>query len=139
MPQNKTVISGKTQKDNNSKKKFKVFKHRDTEVDIDIEIEEDGEYVVDKLSVDDLPTTMNDGTAIRWFNNFAINKKNGNYINQSFKVTIAGLSSVRSANKKVVILDGNTNNGKPYVFEGDIANDTLELTDGDPAIGSSPP
>jgi hypothetical protein len=138
MPQNKTIITGKVQKDNSSSRKFKISKHKDSEVDADIEIEEDGDYVVDKLSVDDLPTTMNDGTVIRWFNNFAI-KKNGQYINQSFKVTIAGLSAVRSANKKVVIFDGNTNNGKPYVFEGDITNDTLELTDGDPAVGGSPP
>ena len=134
----KTVIPDKVQKDNNSKKKFKIKKHKDSEVDADIEIAEDGDYVVEKLSIDDLPTKMNDGTAIRWFNNFAI-KKNGNYINQSFKVTIAGLSSLRSANKKIVIFDGNTNSGKPFVFEGDITNDTLELTDGDPAVGSSPP
>jgi hypothetical protein len=136
MPQNKTVITGKVQKDSNTK--FKIKKDKDTELDVDVEIQDDGDYVVDKLSIDDLPATMNDGTAIRWFNNFAI-KKNGNYINQSFKVTIAGLSSVRSAKKKVVIFDGNTNNGKPFVFEGDITNDTLELTDGDPAVGSSPP
>jgi len=134
----KTVIPDKVQKDNNSKKKFKIKKHKDSEVDADIEIAEDGDYVVEKLSIDDLPTKMNDGTAIRWFNNFAI-KKTGNYINQSFKVTIAGLSSLRSANKKIVIFDGNTNSGKPFVFEGDITNDTLELTDGDPAVGSSPP
>lgn len=134
----KTVIADKVQKDKTSNKKFKIKKHHASEVDVDIEIVEDGDYVVEKLSIDDLPTVMNDGTAIRWFNNFAI-KKNGNYINQSFKVSVAGLSAVRSANKKVVIFDGNTNNGKPFVFEGDIANDTLELTDGDPAIGSSPP
>jgi hypothetical protein len=134
----KTVIPDRVQKDNNSKKKFKIQKHKDTEVDVDVEIAEEGDYVVEKLSIDDLPTKMNDGTAIGWFNNFAI-KKNGNYINQSFKVKISGLSAVRSANKKVVIFDGNTNNGKPFVFEGDIVDDTLELTDGDPAVGSSPP
>jgi len=132
---NKVIVSNKVQKDSN--RKFKIKKDKATETDVDVEILEDGDYEVDKLSVDGLPSTMEDGTAIGWFNNFAI-KKNGQYINQSYKITIAGLSALRPS-KKLVIIDGNTNNGKPYVFTGDITNDTFELTDGDPAVGSSPP
>ncbi len=130
---NKVVIPGKVQKDSN--RKFKIKKDKATEIDADVEILEDGDYEVDKLSVDGLPATLEDGTGIQWFNNFAI-KKNGQYINQSYKVTIAGLSALRPA-RKLVIIDGNTNNGKPYVFTGDIVNDTIELTDGDPGIGGS--
>ncbi len=130
MAQNKIVVNGKVDKSNN--RKFRIRKDKSTEVDIDIEIAEDGDYVVDKLSVDGLPTNMHDGTAIRWFNNFAV-KKNGQYINQPFKVTIAGISSM--GNSRLVIFDGN---GNPYYYTGDIVNDTFELTDGDPALGGAP-
>jgi hypothetical protein len=75
---------------------------------------------------------MSDGTAIRWFNNFAI-KKNGQYINQKYKVMIAGLSN--SGNSRIVIFDGN---GNPYYYTGDVVNDTIELTDGDPGVGMAP-
>ena len=132
----KQVIIGKVQK--NSNKKFKIQKQKDTELDVDIDIEEDGDYEVEKLSVDGLPATMDDGTPIRWFNNFSI-KKNGQYINQSYKVTVQGLSALLGKSKKLVIWDGNTNSGKPWVYSGEVLNDTIELTDGDPAIGATPP
>jgi hypothetical protein len=128
--QNKVEVPGKVQKDSN--RKFKIKKDKSSEVDIDIEIEADGDYVVEKFSVDGLPTTMFDGTAIRWFNNFGI-KKNGQYINQKYKVTIPGISNMGSS--KLVIFDGN---GNPYYYTGEIINDTFELTDGDPAIGGAP-
>jgi hypothetical protein len=128
--QNKVVISGRV--DKGSSRKFKIRKEKASEVDTDIEIIEDGDYVVDKLSVDGLPTTMHDGVAIRWFNNFAV-KKNGQYINQRFKVTIPGISDM--GNSRLVIFDGN---GNPYYYTGEIVNDTFELTDGDPAVGSAP-
>jgi len=128
--QNKVVIPGKVQKDSN--KKFKIKKDKNSETDADIEIVDDGDYVVDKLSVDGLPTHMNDGTPIRWLNNFAI-KKNGQYINQKYKVTIAGISNM--GNSRLVIFDGN---GDPYYYTGAIVNDTFELTDGDPGIGMGP-
>lgn len=128
--QNKVVISGRVDKGSN--RKFKIRKDKTSEVDTDIEIIEDGDYVVDKLSVDGLPTTMHDGVAIRWFNNFAV-KKNGQYINQRFKVTIPGISNM--GNSRLVIFDGN---GNPYYYTGEIVNDTFELTDGDPAVGSAP-
>jgi len=127
--QNKTVVSGKVQKNNN--KKFKIKKDRKSEVDIDIEIEEDGDYVVEKLSTEGLPTTMHDGASITWFNNFAI-KKNGQYINQKFSITIAGISNM--GDSKLVIFDGN---GDPYYYTGAITNDTFVMTDGDPAVGRS--
>jgi guanyl-specific ribonuclease Sa len=129
--QNKVVVSGKVQKNNN--KKFKIKKDKGTEVDVDIEIEDDGEYEVDKLSVDGLPSQMNDGTSIRWFNNFAI-KKNGKYINQKYKVKIPGISNLGAS--RLVIFGGN---GDPYYFTGEIVDDTFELTDGDPGIGGAPP
>ncbi len=131
--QNKVVIPGRVQKDSSSNRKFKIKKDKASEYDVDIEIEEEGDYEVDKLSVDGLPTNMNDGTAIRWLNNFAI-KKNGQYINQKYKVTIAGLSAMLGGSR-FVIFDGN---GDPYYYTGAIVNDTFELTDGDPAHGLAP-
>ncbi len=130
MRQNKVVIPGKVQQENS--KKFKIKKDKASEVDVDIEIEDDGTYEVDKLSADGLPTNMNDGTPITWYNNFAI-KKNGQYINQQFKVTIAGVSSISPS--RLVIFDGN---GDPYYYTGAIVNDSFDLTDGDPAIGKGP-
>jgi len=129
--QNKVVVSGKVQKENN--RKFKIKKDKNSEVDIDIEIGADGDYDVDKLSIEGLPTAMQDGTAIGWFNNFAI-KKNGQYINQKYKVTIPGISNMGKS--KLVIFDGN---GDPYYYTGTIVNDTFEMTDGDPGVGGSPP
>jgi hypothetical protein len=130
MRQNKVVIPGKVQQVNS--RKFKIKKDKDNEVEVDIEIEEDGTYEVEKLSIEGLPTHMNDGTPIRWFNNVAI-KKNGQYINQPYKVTIPGISSMGSS--RLVIFDGN---GDPYYYTGPIVNDTFEMTDGDPGWGSGP-
>lgn len=125
---NKVVIQGKVEKHSN--KKFKVKAHKNTEADADIEIVDDGDFVVEKLDVEGLPATMNDGSAIKWLNNFAI-KKGSDYINQRYKVTIPGLGKGR-----VVLIDNNSN-GYPYYFTGPVTNDTIELSDGDPAIGSS--
>ncbi|HZJ22489.1 MAG TPA: hypothetical protein VFD54_04210 [Anaerolineales bacterium] len=128
--QHKVVIPGKVQKDSN--RKFKIKKDKTSEVDADVEILEDGDYQVDKLSVDSLPTHMYDGYPIRWFNNFSI-KKNGQYINQKYKITIPGISNMGSS--RLVIFDGN---GNPYYYTGAITNDTFEMTDGDPGVGGSP-
>ena len=128
--QKKVVVPGKVQKDSN--RKFKIKKDKTSEVDADVEILEDGDYQVDKLSVDSLPTHMHDGYPIRWFNNFSI-KKNGQYINQKYKITIPGISNMGSS--RLVIFDGN---GNPYYYTGAIANDTFEMTDGDPGVGGSP-
>lgn len=128
--QNKVVIAGKVQK--NSSKNFKIRKAKDSEVEVGIDIAEDGDYQVDKLSVDELPTHMHDGTPIHWFNNFAI-QKNGQYINQRYKITVPGISNLGSS--RLVIFNGN---GDPYYYTGTIVDDTFEMTDGDPAVGSAP-
>ena len=128
--QKKVVVSGKVNK--NSSKKFRIQKEKGSEVDVDVEIEEDGAFEVDKLSIDDLPTHMHDGNPITWFNNFAI-RKNGQYINERYKVKIAGISNLGSS--RLVIYDGN---GDPYYYTGAIVDDTFELTDGDPATGKAP-
>lgn len=125
--QKKIVIPGKV--DRLTNRKFKIKKDKTSESDAEVDIAEGGDYEVEKLSVDELPTHMKDGTAIRWFNNFAI-KKNGQYINQRYSVTIAGLSSVN-----VVICD---RSGEPYYYKGSVKDDTIELTDGDPGIGGAP-
>ena len=128
--QEKNVIQGKVQRENS--RRFKIIKDKDTEVDVDIEILEDGDYLVEKLSVDGLPAQMYDGIPIRWFNNFSI-QKNGQYINQKYRVTIPGISNLGKS--RLVIFDGN---GDPYYYTGAIVDDTFELTDGDPATGSAP-
>ncbi len=125
--QNKTVIKGKVEKLN--KKKYIIKKDHSREKDITVDIEEDGDYVIEKLSLEGLPEKMNDGNPITWINNFAI-KKNGNYINQKFFVTIPDIGSSR-----LIIYDGN---GNPYYYTGEIKNNVFELTDGDPAIGHYP-
>ena len=128
--QNKVIVPGKVQKDSNQK--FKIKKDKTSEDDAVVEILQDGDYQVDKLSVDGLPTHMYDGNPIRWFNNFSI-KKNGQYINQKYKITIPGISNMGSS--RLVIFDGN---GDPYYYTGAIVNDTFEMTDGDPGVGGSP-
>lgn len=125
--QNKTVIAGKTEKHN--QKKYTIKKHHPHEQDITVEVEEDGDYDFEKLSLDGLPEKMVDGNPITWINNFAIKKK-GNYINQRFFVTIPDIGSSR-----LIIFDGN---GNPYYYTGEIKNHVFELTDGDPAIGRYP-
>jgi len=125
--QKKIVIAGKV--DRLTNQKFKIKKDKASEIDAEVDIAEGGDYEVEKLSVAELPTHMKDGTAIRWFTNFAI-KKNGQYIRQRYSVTMAGLSSVN-----VVVCDSS---GEPYYYEGSVKDDTIELTDGDPAIGGAP-
>ncbi len=131
--QGKIVIPGKVDRLNH--RKFRIRKDKASEIDATIEIlngsgVDNGSYEVEKLSVDGLPEKM-DGTPIRWFNNFSI-KKNGQYINQRYTVTIPGLSSSTS---KVVIFDGT---GKLHYYTGTVVNDTIELTDGDPGTGHVP-
>ena len=127
--QNKVVVPGKVVKDKSNPKKYKIKKDKKSESDVTIEIVDDGNYDVEKLSVDGLPTNMSDGNPIHWINNFAI-KKNGQYINQRFFVTLPPVGKSR-----IIIFDGN---GNPYYYTGEVKNDTIELTDGDPAVGSWP-
>ncbi len=138
----KNVIS--TAKGNKGQKKFKLSKGaKKDEKDIDIDITSGTEsdiFVLQKLDTDTLDKKLDakfGGDDIVWFNNFAIKKNtaDGDPINQSYSVTIPGLSSY----KKIVIQDGNANNGRAYVYSGPVVNDTIELTDGDPAVGGAPP
>ena len=129
--QNKVVIQGKVEKHKDHKKKYVIKKHKDHEVDVTIELTGDGEYIIEKLSVDGLPTAMHDGVPIRWFNNFSI-KKNGQHINERYLVTI---SNGVSGSSRLVIFDGN---GNPYYYTGEIKNGTFEMTDGHPAAGWAP-
>ena len=130
----KVVIQGKIErkkdkKGKNHRRKFRVKAHRDHEVDFDIEVEEDGDYELDKLSVDELPAEI-EGQAIVWLNNFGIRKRGEkNYIRKKYKVKIPGISKHR-----IVIIDS-SNNGEPYFYAGPTDNDELVFSDGDPAIG----
>lgn len=144
----KTVLSTVA---NSGNKKFKIPKSKNKEKDADIEIlgdDPDSDFVVEKLSVDDvdetgqpvLPTKYGNDD-IAWLTNFAIKKKSTKaYINQAYKVKIEGLSAAKAANKKILIIDGNSSSNVPTDITDKVdKNDTIELTDGDPAVGSSPP
>jgi len=123
---------GKVQKESNRKFKIKKDKDNPDEIDADIEILEEGEYEVEKLKMNNLPTHMKDGNRIRWLNNFSI-KQNGQFINKPYKVTIQGLSNMKGS--QLVIYDGKKD---PYYYGAAIVNDTFDLTDGDPATGMAP-
>jgi hypothetical protein len=127
--QNKVVVPNKVEKDKKNQKIHKIKAHRKDESDLTIELIGEGNYEVEKLSVEGLPAIMTDGKPIRWLNNFYI-KKNGQHINERFFVTIPHIES-----SQLVIYDGN---GNPYYYTGEIKNNTFELTDGDPAVGRVP-
>jgi len=127
--QNKTPIPDKVEKDKNNHKKYKILKDKDSESELTVELTGDGDYIVEKLSLEGLPKAMNDGMPIRWFNSFAI-KKNGQYINERYFVTLPDGGASR-----LVIFDGN---GNPYYYTGEIKNHVIEMTDGDPAGGWVP-
>jgi hypothetical protein len=124
--QNKVVVPGKVEKDKDNHKKHTIKANKSDELDLTIELTGDGEYEVEKLSVDGLPTAMTDGNPIHWLNNFHI-KKNGKYINERFFITIPNLEKSR-----LVILGSK---GDPYYYKGEVKNNTIEVTDGDPAVG----
>jgi hypothetical protein len=132
----KTPVPGKVQKENN--RKFKIKKDKGSEVDIEIDIEEDGDYTVTKLSIDDLDTELpGNGGSITWLNNFEI-KENNSPINKPYKIKVPGLSAMITGGKKLVIQDGNRNNSKPYLHDVPVVDDTFDFSDGDPAMGTSP-
>lgn len=132
----KMVDPDKVRRDKDNNKKFKIEKgNQPNEVDIEIDILGTGNYDVEKLKVDSVEKEypqMPDGTKIRWLNNFSI-KQNGKYINQTYKVTIPGLSNRGSS----VLVIYSESRGL-YAYDGTIDGDTFELTDGDPATGMSP-
>jgi len=132
----KTPITGKVKKDG---KKFKIekadYKNKDkknNEIEIDVEIDDNSTYDVEKLSTEELPEKMSDGTLIRWLNNFYI-KEGGNYIKKKYTVTVPGLSK-RGSSKLVIMGSDNV----PKYYEGTISGDSFDLTDGDPSVGLAP-
>jgi hypothetical protein len=133
------VTKSEEKKNGRKKIKFKVKKDKpdNREVDIEIDVDENNtdDFTVESYSTDDLPPTIAnpDGstTSITWFNNFAV-KKNGSY-NVAYKATIPGISNLGES--QLVIYYGS---GDPQYFRGRIENDTIELTNGDPATGKSP-
>ena len=137
MAYQKTSVGKAEKKD----KKYKVKQNKDIEIEIVAPGTE--EYDVDLLAFTDLPSTVEDegqSLTIVWYNNFSIKKKDGAYIDQSYKVKLPGAKALRNDGKKIVIFDGVSNEGKPYVFKGDVDNDdTFELKKGDPAVGAAPP
>lgn len=142
MPYVKKPVDGKV--DKFGKGRFKIKKEKASEEDIDIDVIDVGEndFEAQKLSLDDLPTQLdpNDpaSPSITWVNNFVIKFKNGGPINQSYTVRIPGSSTWKSQGKSLVLFDGNSHGGKPWLYPSSIVDDTIELTDGDPAIGKSP-
>jgi hypothetical protein len=132
----KIVVPDKVRRDRNNNKKFKIEKgNQPNEVDIEVDILGTGNYDVEKLKVDDLEKEypqMPNGKAIRWLNNFSI-RQNGKYINQTYIVTIPGLSN-RGSSILVIYSEARG----LYAYDGTIDGDTFELTDGDPATGMSP-
>ena len=127
-------VPGKVKKE--SDKKFKVEKDKTSEVDIDIDMLVDGNYEVDKLALNGLPTEypQPDGKSIPivWYNNFSI-KLNGQYVKQTYKVKISGVS--KRGDSILVIYD---NTKGLHEYKGSIVDDTIELPDGDPGIGHAP-
>lgn len=126
--QNKVVVPYKVKQDKDNHKKYKIEKDKTSEADVTIELTGDGNYEVEKLSVDGLPEKI-DGTIIRWFNNFII-KKNKQVIKEKYFVKIPDLGKSR-----LVIIDSK---GEPYYFMGEIKDNIIELTDGDPGTGRVP-
>lgn len=127
----KETDPGKVQDQGNQK--YKIQKNKEDELDADVQLQGKGAYVVEKLKMLNLPDRTPDKKTIRWFNNFSI-KKDDRYITETYKVTLAGLSA-KLGKSKLVIFDGKND---PYYYQGQIINDTIELTGGDPAIGGAP-
>jgi len=126
---NKKVLVSEMAKGRNHKLK-KHAKHTHGK-DVDLEFATDDAYEIETLDMDELPTAIN-GIAIRWFHNFGI-KMNGQYIKNKYKVRIAGISSLGAS--KLVICDSS---GTPKYYAGQIVDDTIELSDGDPSTGAAP-
>jgi hypothetical protein len=127
--QKNTVVPGKAKKEKSNPRKYKIEKDKSSESDLEIELTGDGNYEVEKLSLEGLPTHMADGNPIHWFNNFAI-KKDGRYIKEKYFVTIPDPGKSR-----IVILDSD---GTLHYYDGEIKGNTIELTDGDPPVGRAP-
>jgi len=136
MAYEKKVVSGGSEKLN--RKEFKVKKEKSKEEDCLLIFDSDVEYVVEKLSIDDLPPTI-DEQPITWFVNFSIKDTNGNYVNG---VLYSLLFPPLPAKTRLVIFDG-TN---AVYFTGPITDRAhgnkqwkeVRLNIGDPGGGGTP-
>lgn len=132
-------------KDKIAKKDGKYEIKQNKDIEIEIVDPQNAEFEVETLDMDGLDeiTVTIDGKTynVNWYNSFLIKFKDGGPINQSYKVKLPGAKALINAGKHIVILDSNSQGIEPYVYPdknvGD--DDTFELTDGDPAIGSGPP
>lgn len=133
-------VDNKVKKDKDKDWKFTIEPALPSEVSVEIDLEVSGTYEVDKLETETLPTKMPDpdNMPIRWFNNFSV-KENGNYIKKKYKVHIADLRAKLKEKDSKLVIYSDTHVPKLYYYEGAIdANDTFELTDGDPGSGQAP-
>jgi hypothetical protein len=133
MAYQKKVVSGGSEK--LSRKEHRVRREKGREEDVFILFDTDVEYVVEKLSIDDLPATIN-GDTITWINNFSIKDSEGNYVNG---VTYSLLMPPGPAKARLVIFDGAT----AAYYTGEIKDRThnnkqfkeVRLNIGDPGGG----
>ena len=87
MAYKKVVIPGNVDKDSN--RAFKTKKYLPNEKDIYIIFDSDVDYVIEKLSIEGLPTETNDKRTITWHNNFVIQTKAGTAVTGiTYKVLI---------------------------------------------------
>ena len=131
-------VDGKVKKDKEKDWIFTIETAEPDEVEIELDLLTSGNYEVDKLETETLPTHMPDpdNKPIRWFNNFSI-QENNKHIKKKYNVTIPGLQSkLKEKNSKLVIYS-DAHDPKLYYYEGAINGDTFELADGDPANGMS--
>ncbi len=138
-PQGKfTVLVDDVQPKDTSKKKFRIPQSNDAKeikVDVDIAIVDDGDYLVERLSLPDTAIKFN-GQDIRWFTNFAIKTRSDKQPikNKSYTVTIKGLADkLAEKNSQLVVYYGS---GDPVAVTS--SGDSFTLTNGDPAPGMVP-
>jgi hypothetical protein len=130
-------VPNKVRKENNNNRNYKIESAEPSEVEIEIDLLEDGDYEVDKLETESLPTHMDDKTPIHWFNNFSI-RQNRAYIKKPYVVRIPHLREKLKEKDSKLVIYSDTHDPKLYYYEGSIEEDTFELTDGDPAVGHAP-
>lgn len=106
------------------------------EVKATIEVSEsdDNEIEIEKLDTDGLPREY-EGKPIVWYCNFRV-LKGGKPLQQKYRLKIPELRNLPK-DSTVVIYDSREK-VIPYDRSKIIGGDTLELTDGDPAVGHAP-
>ncbi|MEW6402050.1 MAG: hypothetical protein AB1649_09635 [Chloroflexota bacterium] len=136
MAYTKKVVSGGAEKKNG--KEFKIKKEKGTEEECLILFDTDVNYVVNKLSFEGLPDSL-DNKPITWFVNFEVTDDKGNPING---VPYSLLFPPLPTNTVLVIFDGKT----AFDFKGTIKDRThgnkqwkeITLDIGDPGGGTHP-